>query len=256
MIAMDISPRAFRVWQRNRDVYLKLWRSELLMAIIEPILILTAMGFGLGAVIKEVDGRSYMEFIAPGILSTYIMFAAVFECTWGTYLRMQIQRTIDAIIVTPVNPQEVIVGELMWGTTRSLLTAVPFLIVISAAGLVHSPWTPLVLVSAVLGGLMTASFSMLFTSIVPSISSFNYFFSLFVTPMFYFSGVFFPLSSVPEGVRIFAWFLPLTSIARFNQTLMFGEPGMETILALLYMLGVTAVLAPLSVVMMKRRLIK
>ena len=88
MIYPRVSYRSYRVWQRNRDVFFRLWKAELAPYLIEPIFILTAMGFGLGAYIGVISGQTYLQFIVPGIVASYAMFTATFECTYGSYVRM------------------------------------------------------------------------------------------------------------------------------------------------------------------------
>ncbi|MGW8272245.1 MAG: ABC transporter permease, partial [Thermodesulfovibrionales bacterium] len=107
--------RAFRVWQRHLTVYTKLYKSSFALNFIEPILYLSALGLGLGAYIGEIHGMPYIEFIAPGIIASSAMFAAIYECTYGTYVRMTFQKTFDAILATPINIDDLIAGELMWG---------------------------------------------------------------------------------------------------------------------------------------------
>jgi lipooligosaccharide transport system permease protein len=248
--------RALRVWQRNRDVFLRVWRTELPGFVAEPVLILLAMGFGLGAYVGVVDGQRYIEFIAPGIVAAYAMFSASFECTYGSFFRMEYQKTYDAIIATPLNVEDVIAGEIFWGATRALMTGSAILVVITAFQLVASPWALLLPLLAFLEGLMFASIAMCFTAIAPSIYSFNYYFTLFVTPMFFFSGIFFPLSAFPEVVQSLSWLAPLTPAAHLARGLVLGElhPGLLGALALMLLL--TLFFFSLSLVAMRRRLIR
>ncbi|MDO8491890.1 MAG: ABC transporter permease [Dehalococcoidia bacterium] len=256
MALPTFSRRSFRVWQRNRDVFLHLWRAETVPVFAEPIFILVAMGWGLGGYVGSVEGQSYLFFIGPGIVASYAMFSAIFECTYGTYVRMHHQRTFDAIIATPLNIEDVIAGEIFWAATRSLITTCAILIVIAAFGLITSPWAILTPLLGVLGGLMFGAISMAVTSIVPSIYSYNYFFTLFTTPMFFFSGVFFPLSSLPEVVQKAAWFLPLTPMVNMTRALVQGRFHPGLLLELLYVLAVTLVFFLLSLYGMRKRLIK
>jgi hypothetical protein len=92
-----------RVWQRHWTVYTKLYKTSFALNFAEPALYLVAMGFGLGAFVKDIHGQPYIKFIAPGIIASSSMFAAVYECTYGTYIRMTFQKTFDAILATPVN---------------------------------------------------------------------------------------------------------------------------------------------------------
>ena len=248
------SRRSIRVWQRNRDVFFRLWHSEAPGFIAEPIIILLAMGLGLGAYVGLVDGQKYIEFIAPGIIVSYAMFSASFECTYGSFVRMEYQKTYDAIIATPLNVEDVTAGEIFWGATRSLMTGTGILAIAAAFQLVHSPWALLIPPLAFLEGIMFASLALLFTSIVPAIYSFNYYFTLFITPMFFFSGVFFPLSSFPEIVQRLSWIAPLTPVVRLSRALVSGDLQLD----LLWSLAIIVVLALLffsvSLVTMRRRL--
>lgn len=253
---MNVSYRSLRLWQRNRDVFFRLWRSEVPGFFAEPIMMLLAMGFGLGTYVALDDGQRYVEFIAPGIIAAYAMFSASFECTYGSFMRMKHQRTYDSIIATPLSIDDVSAGEILWGATRSLITACVILIVVAAFGLVESPWALLVLPMAVLTGLMFSSIALFFTSVAPSIYSFNYYFTLFITPMFFLSGVFFPISAFPDAMQGLTWIAPLTPVADLTRAMVSGQPGEGTWWGLAIIVGYTAVFFPLALIMMRRRLLR
>jgi lipooligosaccharide transport system permease protein len=249
-----LSWRFIRVWQRNRDVFFRLWHSEAPGFVAEPIIILLAMGLGLGAYVGLVDGQKYIEFIAPGIIASYAMFSASFECTYGSFVRMEYQKTYDAIIATPLNIEDVIAGEIFWGATRSFMTGTVILAIAAAFRLVPSPWASVIPVLAFLEGIMFASIAILFTSFVPAIYSFNYYFTLFITPMFFFSGVFFPLSSFPEIVQTLSWVAPLTPVVHLTRALINGEFHLDLLWALGLIIVLTALFFSISLVTMRRRL--
>jgi lipooligosaccharide transport system permease protein len=246
--------RFIRVWQRNRDVFFRLWHSEAPGFIAEPIIILLAMGVGLGAYVGLVDGQEYIQFIAPGIIASYAMFSASFECTYGSFVRMEYQKTYDAIIATPLNVEDVTAGEIFWGATRSFMTGSVILVIAAAFQLVHSPWAALIPAVSFLEGIMFAAIAILFTSIVPAIYSFNYYFTLFITPMFFFSGVFFPLSSFPQIVQTLSWIAPLTPVVHLTRALVNGEFHAYLLGALALIIALTALFFSLSLVTMRRRL--
>ncbi len=250
------SPRAYRVWQRNRDVFLALSHSEVPGLFAEPLLILVAMGLGLGAYVGAIEGEHYIDFIAPGIIAGYAMFSASFECTYGSFVRMDYQKTYDAIIATPVDIEDVVAGEIFWGATRSLITSTAVLTIAAAFGLIHTPLALLILPVSFISGLMFAAIAFTFTSIAPAISSFTYFFTLFITPMFYFSGVFFPLDAFPTIVQRLSWIAPLTPVARITRSLTQGELNLLMIWSVLLIFAVTAVFFQLSLILMRRRLLK
>lgn len=253
---MGLSPRALRVWQRNRDVFFALGKSEMPGLMIEPLLVLLSMGLGLGAYVGDIAGMEYMEFIAPGIIAAYGMFAAAFECTYGTFVRLDYQKTFDAIISTPLGVSDVVTGEILWGATRALLTTTTVLALAAAFGLIHSPMAVLALPVGFLSGLMFASISVVFTSMAPNVSTFNYFYTLFITPMFYFSGVFFPLSSFTETVRTLSWIAPLTPVARIMRAMVTGELEWTLLGALAEILAITMVFFCLAQMLMRRRLFR
>lgn len=246
--------RFIRMWQRDRDVFLRLWHAEAPGFVAEPIMILLAMGLGLGAYVGMVDGQRYIEFIAPGIIASYAMFSASFECTYGSFWRMEHQRTYDAIIATPLSVEDVVAGEIFWGATRSLITGSVILVVATVFQLVSSPWALLIPLLSFLAGIMFSSIAILFTSLVPSFYSFNYFFTLFITPMFFFSGVFFPLSSFPEIVQTLSWIAPLTPVVHLTRALFWGEFHLNLLLALALIIVLTFFFFSISLVTMKRRL--
>ena len=129
------------------------------------------------------------------------------------------------------------------------------LAIASAMGLIGSPYAVLALPAAALAGVMFGSIAMLVTSVVPSISGLNNFFTMFITPMFFFSGVFFPLDRLPEAIQTVAWFLPLTSVAYLMRSLAFGEFDWSSLGALGVILAFISVFLPLSIKGMRRRLV-
>lgn len=247
--------RAFRVWQRNSMVYTKLYKSSIVLNFVEPTLYLIALGLGLGAFVKEINGVPYINFIAPGIIASSSMFAATFECTYGTYVRMTYQKTFDAILATPVNLDDLVAGELMWAATKSTFYGAIIMIVISLFGLVDSALIIFVIPVLFLSGLLFAVISMIFTAIVPGIDSFNYFYTLFMTPMFLFSGIFFPLNTLPPVVSKIAFFTPLYHLVNICRSLASGALSRITG-DIIWIFVVVILLAPCSFRLMRKRVIK
>lgn len=251
-----VSHRCVRVWQRNSDVFLRLWKTELALVLAEPLVVLLAMGYGLGSLVRPDDPRKYLEFLGPGILAAYAMYAAVFECTWGTYVRMNIQKTFDAIIVTPVSLDDVITGEVLWGATRAFISSVTILLALALMGVVTSPLALLAPVAGVLIGITFASLSVLVTSFVQGGTQFNYYFNLFITPMFVASGTFFPLAQLPAWVQTVIWPLPLTAGLTVMRGFFQGRVSVEVLLAGLWLVVLAAICFPLAVMAMRRRLVR
>jgi len=245
--------RAFRVWQRNATVYKKLYRSSLTLNFFEPMLYLIALGYGLGGFIKQINGMSYIEFIAPGIVMSSAMFAASYECTYGTYVRMIYQKTFDAILATPINFNELILGELLWGTTKSLIYGTIIILVISVFGVVKSPYAVFLIPLIFACGVIFASMSLIATAIVPGIDSFNYFYTLVLTPLFLFSGIFFPLEDMPDIVVRISQTNPLLHLVNISRALCYGDLSSRLFYDLLITVVYVSILLPLPFVLLKRR---
>jgi len=252
----QVSYRAMRVWQRNLDTFLRLWTTESWPPFIEPVMYIVAMGFGLGAYVTQIEGLSFLQFIAPAFVATAAMFVASFECTFGSFVRMEYQKTFDAIISTPLNIEEVIAGEILWGATRAVFAAIGVLVIIAFFGLIRSPWALAALPVALLEGLMFASLAMLFTAIAPAIDAFNYYITLGITPMFLFSGVFFPLNQLPQPVQALAWLSPLTHAVSLQRALALGELSWSLAGDLLWIAVLALIALNGSLALMRRRLIK
>jgi lipooligosaccharide transport system permease protein len=261
--------RVWKVWRRNFDVFTKTINVNFFPSLLEPILYLFAFGLGLGGYISTIEGQSYLAFIAPALVAIAIMNGSFFECTFASFVRMYFQKTFDAIVATPVSVEEVVAGELLWGATRATINAAIVLAVVAAAGffihqpLVTSPLFILAIPLAFFGGLMFSSIAMCFTAAAPNIDFFNYPSFLFLTPMFFLCGTFFPLSRLPSGAQGIALaILPLTQLVNLSRGALNGhlEPilGLSATTLVLYSLAwvipVTIFFFILSINLMKKRL--
>ena len=138
--AYEFSPRgALRMWQRNATVGRKTIATSLTPRFLEAIAYLAIMGLGLGAYLTTVEGVDYIDFIAPGVAASTVMFGAVIETTYNSFVRIHVRRVVEAVVTTPLSLADVVVGEYLWAATRAVIYGVVFLVVMAAFGLVHSP---------------------------------------------------------------------------------------------------------------------
>jgi lipooligosaccharide transport system permease protein len=236
---------------------MKTIRVNFLPSLLEPILYLLALGFGLGVFVQNIEGVPYINFIAPALVAISVMYGSFFECTFASFVRMYFQKTFDAIIATPVSVEEVIAGELLWGATRATINSTTVLVVVAAFGLISSPLFLLVPLLAFLGGLMFASIAMCFTAVASNIDFFNYPSFLLITPMFLLSGTFFPLSTLPLPAQTAAQvLLPLTHVVNLARGLILGRVETLLLLSLAWIIIVTPIFFVLSINLMKKRLIR
>ncbi len=246
----------FRVWQRNRDAFVRAWKVEIGGIAVEPLVMLVAVGFGLGAFVEDIGDLSYAEFLAPGLIASQAVFHATFDSTYGAYLRMETHHLYEAILFTPLGPADIVVGEVMWGATRAMVAGAAVLTMAAAFGLVGSPLALLAIPTAYLIGLMIGSIAMILTATATTIGAMNNFFTLFVLPMFWASGVFFPLDRLPDGLEAAAWALPLTPSVALVRGLVTGDVSWWMLLWLLELIAFTLVALRLASFFMYRRLIK
>ena len=246
----------FRLWQRNYDATMRAWRQELGGLFIEPFILLVAMGFGLGAYVGAIGDLSYAEFIAPGIIASYAMFHATFDSTYGAYLRMESHHIYEAMLFTPMEPVDIVVGEVIWGATRAVISAVAVLIAAVVFGLIDSPLALLTIPVAYLIGLSFAAMAMVLTSTATTIGAMNNFFTLFLLPMFYVSGTFFPLDNLPDIMHKAAWALPLTPAAALVRGLVTEDLSPWMLAWTAELVAYTVIPLYLASYFMKKRLIK
>lgn len=245
---------AFKVWYRDFTVWTRYWWTSLIGAIGEPVLYFLAMGYGLGSFIKSIEGMPYIQFLAPALVASAVMHSASFETTYSSYTRMEIQKTYHAIAVTPVNLSEVVMGEILWGATKSLLPGGIMFLAVACLGLIHS-WQALWAVPIfVIEAILFAALGMLMTSFAKDYDFFTYYITLFLEPMFLFSGTFFPLSGLPSWVQKAAWALPLAHPVALGRELFVGYSSGNWIFSLVYMVVLAVVFCVWSIRRMVRRL--
>ena len=259
-IVRNCSLRAFRVWQRDLDVYFTNWKTEFLPPLAEPILYVFAFGFGLGSLIHEVryEGRelTYLRFMAPGIVAVAIMFWSYFETTYSSFVRMYYQRTFDAILATPLLVEDVILGEMLWGATKAVIASTIMTVILGLLGLTSWPSSLWVLPLAVIAGIMFSALGLIITAVTKNISAFNLPMFLMIMPMFMFSGTFFPVSILPKWAMWFAWCLPLTHVSFLVRAAVLGLSRGPLFWSAIYVAVLAVVFSALALRLMKRRLIQ
>jgi lipooligosaccharide transport system permease protein len=255
-----ISRRFLRVWQRNLTVYRKSWKISFLPPFLEPLFYLLAFGVGLSGLVGKVHYQgleiSYVDFIAPAIIAISIMNNAFFETTYNSFVRMYFQKTFDAQMATPLSMEEIITGEIVWGATKSVIAAAIMVAVVSLFGLIRYPAGLIIIPLAFMGGLAFGSIGMLFTGMVGTVEQFNLPVFLFVTPMFLFSGTFFPLDNLPLWARQLALLLPLTHLTNLARSFSFGSVCPSNLWGFCYLFFFSLICFPLALLKMHRRLIK
>jgi lipooligosaccharide transport system permease protein len=241
---MSISlPHAVAVWRRNAAMYRRTWMLNILPNFFEPVLYLAAMGIGVGNYISQMGGMPYVAFIAPGLVCVAAMNGASFEVTYNIFVRMTFEKSYDAMLTTPIEPQDVLAGEVLWAMTRACIYGGSFFIVITACGLAPLPAALAALPVIPLTGLLFAAIGMAFTLRLTSIDLFSFYFTLFLTPLFLFSDIFFPLKERLSGLWLWvAEALPLLHPVRLARLSFRGEVAAVEVWDVAYLLIVSTLL--------------
>jgi lipooligosaccharide transport system permease protein len=250
------SPRhAASIWLRNARVFAKLWKGVLLPQFLDPLFYLVALGFGLGTYVASVNGIPYRDFIAPGLIASSVMWSASFETTYNVYLRMNETRLYDAVLATPVEVQDIVAGDLLWSASRATVYGTSFLLIVAAFGLISSPWAILIPPLVFLGGLCFSVVGYTFTSLIPKIDLYSYFFTLGITPMFLFSGIFFPFNQLPGWVEAVAWLTPLYHLVEISRGMANGPDGLQIVIHCAWLVAVSAALFTVPVRALRAKLV-
>jgi lipooligosaccharide transport system permease protein len=243
------------IWKRNFRVFSKLWRGALLPTFLDPFFYLLALGFGLGTYVARINGIPYEDFIAPGLIASAAMWSAAFETTYNVYFRINELRLYDNVLSTPVEVQDVVAGDLVWAATRATIYGLVVLVVVAAFGLVGSWWAAAIPPFVVLGGLCFSVIGYSFTALIPKIDLYSYFFTLGITPMFLFSGIFFPFDELPGWAEVAAWFTPLYHLVEITRGLATDPDAWAVLGNSLWLAVVAAVLFPVPVRALRRKLL-
>ena len=254
---LGFSPRgAFRMWQRNALIGRKTILTTLGPRFIEAIAYLLIMGLGLGTYLRQIKGVDYVEFIAPGVAASSVMFGAILETTYNAFVRINIRRVYEAVVTTPLSVGDVVVGEYLWAATRAVIYGSVFLVVMAAFGLVGSWWALLVPVVFLAGALCFAVLGMAYTSLASNIEHFNIFFTGILTPMFLFGGIFFPFDDLPTWAQVVGWCLPLSHLVEGTRDLVLGDVGWGTLLHVGALVALTVALFRLPIRRLSGKLIR
>ncbi|HWR08088.1 ABC transporter permease [Sporomusa sp.] len=244
-----------RIFARHMAVFRKIWFGNIMFNFIEPLLYLTAMGYGLGTFVQDINGLSYIQYIAPGMVASSAMFAASFECTYGSFIRLHYQKTFQAMLAGPVTVRDIVAGDIMYATFKSTLFGLVILTVITVLGQVQSWWALLIPLFLIIPGLTFSLLAICYTGITDNIDKFNYYVTLFLTPSYLFSGVFFPINSMPAWAQLLAWFNPIYHSVEVCRAMALGNINPGLLVHAGVLLAVAIVFMPLSVRLLTKRLI-
>lgn len=248
--------RLYGVWFRHVRVYSRHLISNGFPPFLEPLIFLAGIGLGLGEYIDPIQGQEYINFLSIGLLVTASMWTAAFECTFGTFIRLEFEKIYDGMLAAPMTADNLIVGEMLWAGTKGFFFSFAVLCVIAPFGKAPLPQALAAPFVGFVNALLFATLGLFITSFVKTINHFNFFMTGLLSPMFFFSGVVFPIDGkLPVLIRVISEIVPLTHSVRIMRTICNGQFHPFLFFDLLYILVFIIGMGCLAVRRLKKRLV-
>ena len=254
-----------RVFEHRFLSYRRTFRASIFSSFLNPVLFLTAMGIGLGSYVDSaadtaaLGGVSYLQFLAPGLLAATCMQSAAFEATFPIMSGLLWSRIFHAMHATPIGSRDIALGNVAWFTARLLVIATVFTFVIVLFGAAASPTVVFAIPAGVLTGLAFATPIAAFAATQTTPSKFNAVFRFGITPLFLFSGTFYPISSLPQPLQVLAWFTPLFHGVELTRALSLGtvaDDPLAAVIDVVYLTTMFAIGLFFMVRLIRRRLVR
>jgi len=250
----QFSLRFIPIWQRNYLVWKKMAGPSILGHLADPVIYMLGLGYGLGGMLPEVGGMSYLAFLSAGTVCYSAMNSASFEALYSGFARMHEQRTWEAILNTPITLDDIVFSEVVWAASKSLLSGMAVLLVIWGLGMAHTPLSLWILPLSLLVGLCFASLGLIVTALAPGYEFFMYYFTLVITPMVLLCGVFYPVDQLPAMLQHVSAVLPLTHAINLARPLLNDTIPANFIADIAVLVGYALVGYYLSLGLFKKRL--
>ncbi|MFP5384795.1 MAG: ABC transporter permease [Bacteriovoracia bacterium] len=227
---LDSLKLSFHITRRNWMVYRKDLLANISPTVADPAFIMLSLGLGLGSYLTNVEGMSYMRYLAPGLTVATSLFTSFFESSYGFFVRMTYENVFKAMLTTPIGVKEVVLGEMLWVGLKGAVMSVCVAIVLALFGLMNNPFLiPLVALVGFFVALPCGAMGLLATAMVNNINQFQTVYSFIIAPLYFLSGIFFPISQMAKPVRIVAEFFPLIHGVRVAQSLFWNEGILEAL---------------------------
>jgi len=257
----DLSLRWWPVFMRNLLVWRKLAIPSLVGNIAEPLMWLVAFGYGMGALVGEVTvhGASgdlrvpYILFLASGSICMSAMNAASFEALYSAFSRMHVQKTWDGIMNAPISLDSVVLAEMLWAAFKAVFTISAILLVMLALGISQSPKLLMAWPVLLGAGITFSCLALIFNALAKNYDFFTYYFTLFLTPMMFLSGVFFPREQLPAVLRLVSDWLPLTAAVELVRPMFMDQWPLQPVRNTLVLLGYAVVSFWIALALTRRR---
>ncbi len=244
------------LWLRHWLAFTRYWKYAIAFLVIEPIAMLIGISIGLSRLIEDIPGTQadYAEFVSPGIIIGSAMFVSMSECAMGAFNRMENQ-LYETHLTAPVSVTEIMIGEIVWASTRVLISASAIAAIATAFGWIDEWSAIMIVIPVVLTGILFASVGLLFSATAPHIQFASLTFTIVGTPMFMFSGIFYPFEILPGWAEVVSNLLPLSPAVNLGRAFATNAIQASLIWDLIAIIVMIAIVTPIALFLLKRKLI-
>jgi lipooligosaccharide transport system permease protein len=219
-----------QITKRNWAVYRKDLIANISPSVADPAFIMVSLGLGLGGFVSDLSGRSYLQFLAPGLCVATTLMTSFFETSYGFYVRMTFENVYKAMLTTPIGPLHIVLGELIWVGLKGAIMALGVALVTAAFGLMpHLGNLWLVVYMGFIVGVSCGSIGLIASGLIRNINQIQTVYSFLISPLFFLSGIFFPLSSMPALLLLAVDLFPLSHGVRMVQAAYWDENVFEVV---------------------------
>ena len=254
-------PGAVRYFESRARTYRYQWRGTVISSFANPIMFLAAMGLGLGTLVDAgtagtTAGISYLSFLAPGLLAATMMQSAAGDSSWPVMAYIKWIKTYDAVLATPMNVRDIVVGHVAFVAARMAFIAVVYTAIAVLFDAYELGRGLVAVLPAVLTGITFAAMVMAYTIQLKNDVGLSNMFRFGIVPMFLFSGVFFPISQLPSWLEPIAFITPLWHGVQLTRAAALGvDPRFAPWVSVAYLVGLTVVGAAIAARSLSQKLI-
>jgi len=245
--------RFLPVYRRNLLVWRKLAVASVIGNIADPLIILVAFGYGLGTLLRQVDGVPYIVFLAAGSMCMSTMMAASFESLYSAFSRMHVQHTWESLLNAPLELDDIVIAEWLWAATKSVMSGLAIVTVVWLLDISRAPTLVLALPVVALTGLVFGAIGLCVNALARGYDFFTYYFTLVLTPMIFLSGVYYPVAQLPGWLATIAGALPLAAAVELARPLVLGRLPEAPLVPLLTLLAYAGGALYLAMILTRRR---
>ncbi|MGE0174540.1 MAG: ABC transporter permease [Oligoflexales bacterium] len=220
---LEFLKSSLKVTRRHWLVYRKDFLANISPTLFDPLMFLLAFGFGLGSHISEVNNLDYFQYMAPGLALSTALFTAFFEMSYNFYVRYTYEGIYKAILTTPIQPREIIAGEFLWVGTKGALMSFAISIVLWAVGAVHGKYIVFIPLLGAIVSFTCGALGLIANSFIRNINQFQAVYAFFISPLYFFSGAFYPIDNMPDALRVVTYLSPMYHGVKMGQSLLWGQ---------------------------------